>query len=163
MHSALDNFFFKLLAGKSSSCFGVPVGSAKAARLGRLQGHCQEQCIPQAFGLCVHSAVFKNRTSRFHHVGRKYFWYHRLQMDCNQRETNRAHVTPSWIQTNNVYCTKRLWGYILRNLPLVFFCIFSIWLKTILFKPMLSEECGKCIYDFFPWTLKIFLKVAFIL
>lgn len=73
MHGALDTIFKKFLAGKSSSCSGVPVGSAKAALLGWVQGHCQEQCIPQAFGHCVHSAAFNNHTSRFHQAGKKVF------------------------------------------------------------------------------------------
>lgn len=78
-------------------------------------------------------------------------------MNCNQRETNRAAVALSWIQTNNVYCTKRLqtlWGYIPHNLPLVFIYVFSIWLNTILFKHMLSAKMWKM----YLWFLSLHFK-----
>jgi len=80
-------------------------------------------------------------------------------IDCNWRETNRAAVTRSWIQTNNAYCTKRLqtfWGYTPHSLYLVFFCVFFLLWNTSLFQAHPScKNIKTYIYKIFPCAWKL--------
>lgn len=172
MHGALDNFFFFFVNSWLEKAAAALVCQWEVPRLLFWDG-CRVTAKNSAFlsllgivSILLYSKIIPSdftmlEKSISNIIG--FIW-------ATTKEKQKGHITLSWIQTNKVLLNKET-ADIVRFYPTQSSSCFHLHFLHLIekysfqahLKYSFLQKCGKCIYGLFSHTLKIFLKVAFIL